>query len=1288
MLGWYTSDLIDLRTTVLTGGNIAIDAAGGNDTVYGSAGADVLVNASGDDRWDGAGGGDTWRVSGTTAAGFQGYDTYADTGTSGTDRIVAVGAGDVDIGIRGWNGTGIEEVDGRGAAGVVRLVDTDAATVIDLRGTRLTGGNVVVEAWYGNDTVYGSAGDDTVTSGSGNDWVDGGQGGDTYRVTGNEAGGWSSFHGYDTWRDSGTTGVDRIVAVGAGNVDIGVLGNFAAAGSGIEEIDGTGAAGVVRVLGDGSSATLDLRGATVTGSNVVLDAGYGHDVVYGSAQANTIVGGWGDDTLDGGDGADVYRTTGTAASGFQGYDTWRDGGASGVDRIVALGAGDVDIGFKGSFAAAGSGIEEIDATGAGGTVRLLGESGAQTLDFRGVTVVGSNVVIDAGNGNDVVYGTSGADVLASHNGEDTLDGAGGGDTYRVTGNTVSGFHGYDTYRDSGTAGVDRIVAVGTGDVDIGVRQWSGTGIEEIDATGAAGTVRVLALHTADLIDLRTTRLVGGNIVIDAASGNDTVYGSAGADVFLAQGGEDVLDGYGGDDTYRVTGTTSAAFMGHDTYRDSGAGGTDRIVALGTGNVDIGVRSGLVAASGIEVIDGRGAAGTVRVLGEGSAERYDLSGVTVLGANVVFDTGSGNDTFTGSAGSDTVLSGTGDDLLDGGEGGDIFRVTGNQAAGWSAFAGRDIYRDTGTTGIDRVVALGTGAVDIGVVHWQATGIEVIDGTGAAGTVRVLADGNANVLDFTGVTFVGTNVMIDGEYGNDTITGTAGADMIAGGAGDDRLDGADGGDTYRVTGNEASGWASFQGYDTYVDTGSTGIDRVAAVGAGDVDLGVRGWVDTGIEVIDGTGAAGTVRVLGTGSNEVLDFRGTTVVGDNVVLWANYGNDTLYGTAGADIIAGAAGDDLLDGGEGGDTYRVTGNEAGGWSSFHHFDRYADTGTAGVDRVVALGGGDVDIGVQGWTDTGIEEVDASGAAGRVRLLGTGGQDVMDFSATRLVGPNLVIDASWGNDTVIGSAGDDRISGSMGDDWFDGGEGSDTYLVSGVTTDGWRGFMGYDAWHDSGTTGVDTLRASGAGDVDVGIASLDETSGIDVIDVTGVAGTTRLLGTSGDDVIDLSLIEVVGERVVIDAGHGSDVIWGSAGDDLILAGYGADSLAGGTGDDTYRVGRGTHLDVIWDQDATEGNHDVIEFGADVTAEQIWFQRLDGFLEVGIIGTWDRLYLMDWDAGAENRIEEFRTADGRTLAASQVESLIEAMAAFNPPSIGQNTLSEDRLLALQPVIAAAWTPAG
>ncbi|MFM2055472.1 MAG: hypothetical protein RL456_3509, partial [Pseudomonadota bacterium] len=510
----------------------------------------------------------------------------------------------------------------------------------------------------------------------------------------------------------------------------------------------------------------------------------------------------------------------------------------------------------------------------------------------------------------------------------------------------------------------------------------------------------------------------------------------------------------------------------------------------------------------------------------------------------------------------------------------------------------------------------------------------------------------------------------------------------GAGDDRLDGADGGDTYRVTGNEASGWSSFQGYDTYVDTGSTGIDRVAAVGAGDVDLGVRGWVDTGIEVIDGTGAAGTVRVLGTGSNEVLDFRGTTVVGDNVVLWANYGNDTLYGTAGADIIAGAAGDDLLDGGEGGDTYRVTGNEAGGWSSFHHFDRYADTGTAGVDRVVALGGGDVDIGVQGWTDTGIEEVDASGAAGRVRLLGTGGQDVMDFSATRLVGPNLVIDASWGNDTVIGSAGDDRISGSMGDDWFDGGEGSDTYLVSGVTTDGWRGFMGYDAWHDSGTTGVDTLRASGAGDVDVGIASLDETSGIDVIDVTGVAGTTRLLGTSGDDVIDLSLIEVVGERVVIDAGHGSDVIWGSAGDDLILAGYGADSLAGGTGDDTYRVGRGTHLDVIWDQDATEGNHDVIEFGADVTAEQIWFQRLDGFLEVGIIGTWDRLYLMDWDAGAENRIEEFRTADGRTLAASQVESLIEAMAAFNPPSIGQNTLSEDRLLALQPVIAAAWTPAG
>ena len=74
--------------------------------------------------------------------------------------------------------------------------------------------------------------------------------------------------------------------------------------------------------------------------------------------------------------------------------------------------------------------------------------------------------------------------VVSSSPDDVLDGAGGSDTFRVTGNLLAGFQGYDTYKDSGTSGTDQIVALGTGDVDIGTRGWSGTGIETIDAIEA------------------------------------------------------------------------------------------------------------------------------------------------------------------------------------------------------------------------------------------------------------------------------------------------------------------------------------------------------------------------------------------------------------------------------------------------------------------------------------------------------------------------------------------------------------------------------------------------------------------------------------------------------------------------------------------------------------------------------------------------------------------------------------------------------------------------------------
>jgi hypothetical protein len=53
-------------------------------------------------------------------------------------------------------------------------------------------------------------------------------------------------------------------------------------------------------------------------------------------------------------------------------------------------------------------------------------------------------------------------------------------------------------------------------------------------------------------------------------------------------------------------------------------------------------------------------------------------------------------------------------------------------------------------------------------------------------------------------------------------------------------------------------------------------------------------------------------------------------------------------------------------------------------------------------------------------------------------------------------------------------------------------------------------------------------------------------------------------------------------------------------------------------------------------------------------------------------------------VERFETAHGRVLLESQVDQLVQAMAAFAPPSMSQGTLPPQYQQALEPVIAANW----
>ena len=131
--------------------------------------------------------------------------------------------------------------------------------------------------------------------------------------------------------------------------------------------------------------------------------------------------------------------------------------------------------------------------------------------------------------------------------------------------------------------------------------------------------------------------------------------------------------------------------------------------------------------------------------------------------------------------------------------------------------------------------------------------------------------------------------------------------------------------------------------------------------------------------------------------------------------------------------------------------------------------------------------------------------------------------------------------------------------------------------------------------------------------------------------------------------------------------------------------MIGGTGNDTYILGRGYGADTVQENDATTGNTDVAQFLTGVASDQIWFRQLGNDLEVSIIGTPDQLTIQSWYAGSENHLEQFRSADGsKTLLDSQVQNLVNAMAAFAPPVVEETTLPQNYADALSPVIAASW----
>jgi Ca2+-binding RTX toxin-like protein len=142
------------------------------------------------------------------------------------------------------------------------------------------------------------------------------------------------------------------------------------------------------------------------------------------------------------------------------------------------------------------------------------------------------------------------------------------------------------------------------------------------------------------------------------------------------------------------------------------------------------------------------------------------------------------------------------------------------------------------------------------------------------------------------------------GNDTITTSGGNDLITAGAGDDVVKAASGDDVIRVGGTG-------DGYDA-VD-GGAGFDRIVAT-QGNTNIGLTSV--TGIEEVSNNGY-GSVWIMGSSGNDMLDFTGTKFTGIKGIKTGT-GDDTIYGSTSNDLIVAGAGTDTMSGNAGADLFK----------------------------------------------------------------------------------------------------------------------------------------------------------------------------------------------------------------------------------------------------------------------------------------------------------------------------------------------------------------------------------
>lgn len=493
--------------------------------------------------------------------------------------------------------------------------------------------------------------------------------------------------------------------------------------------------------------------------------------LYGTAFADTLIGGDGDDVLTGNGGADrlvggagsdtyrIHKEWGRPATETLIAETWREQDVNRIELTGEINAGDLRLEFDGRDLL-------LRLTEEGDAIRFAGFDprapgmrspvAEVSLPWSGVSLsfddlLARGVRIIGTPDNDVLTGTQLSDWIEGRAGDDTMSGGAGGDIY-----IIDADGGADTLIDSEDGDAPNVLVLPEGTTPDDVRlSYDGEGFLILDLANTGNRIRLSGFDPENPLGPRAVERfrfglegdeigyeallargfdIFGTEESDALKGTalaDRVWGGDGNDLIVATPGGDVLSGEAGNDTYMVNLGDREVTIDDVAEADAG-----NVLRFGSGIDPDGLRNSLrFEADGngghVLLIPYGGEGDVVRltgfnpddVLGTHAIERFEFADGTAVdyatlvswtfvvegdnGGNALTGTNVG-DRLYGYDGDDVMESGDGEDVLTGGTGNDVLRG----GAGRDAYVvnlgdGEDVVEDGVEAGIGNVLTFGQG-----------------------------------------------------------------------------------------------------------------------------------------------------------------------------------------------------------------------------------------------------------------------------------------------------------------------------------------------------------------------------------------------------------------------------------------------------------------------------------------------------------------------------------------------------------------------------------------------------